>query len=53
MLTKDELEICKHQFELAKTEIIPNNLAVNINDFFKKVAYVICSKCGKVRQQDI
>ena len=46
---------CSHNFELARTEKIPTNESTvgGTNFFYKKVAYVICVKCGEIRQQDL
>ena len=45
---------CIHVFELARTETEQTNHGADSTGFFyKKVAYVICVKCGKVIKQDV
>ena len=47
-------EKCKHNFELSQvTTESENPSAGGTSFFYKKVAYVVCTKCGEVKKQDL
>lgn len=44
---------CNHYFELERIDNVPQYSPASTAILYKKVAIVVCRKCGEVRQQDL
>lgn len=52
--TKITDEKCIHSFQLAKIEIeTESSPSSSLSNYYKKIAYVICEKCGLILKQNI